>query len=120
MAAWLCSWLSEGAHSVTAAHVYCADHQTFEEAQGHGHDHDGDRQAPTGVDPSNASSAPDDHEACAFFDGVPPLATRLETFVAVHAVAAHAPPACLAHQAASLPIPLLHLAPKASPPRAFV
>jgi hypothetical protein len=116
LAAW--SWAFIGAlfHGEADQHRYCAEHRTFEEATPEGTV----TARPAGATDhvSDAPAPAERHEACAFAEhGVRGEPDALPTVVVAPAVTPPTPPILLQRHVPP-PIPLLHTAPKSSPPAA--
>lgn len=115
--AWLCGWGTGLAHVVAEAHVYCGEHQQFEEL-GHAdaaepadpHDHGAEARSRDGGDVQG-------HEGCDVLESRP-----LEDGLSTAALFARAETPRTPTLAISPPrarsIKLYRLAPKASPPHA--
>jgi hypothetical protein len=98
-------------HGLGEAHGYCAEHQAFEERGG------GTARAAeqVGVSAPPGAARDDHHEACAFAPATAAPAPLAEQPLALRAPAPRAP-GLPALEAPPLPVAILRLAPKSSPP----
>ena len=112
---WLLTPALAAVHSAIVTHVYCAEHGAFEHAEvPHGDDLPGD--SITGGERADLSGA---HELCGFSDCL--LRTAVEADAPVIALAVASPDplvTVVAHGDDAHVLPVLAVAPKASPPRA--
>ena len=108
---WLATLFGGMVHGVVERHVYCQDHGAFEEQGEAGERHDDN------VVGFAVGGQVSEHQACAFaFLGAKPAVPQPAVSAMRAVVAPTAPLLVVARALPARPVPVLHAAPKTSPP----
>ena len=108
---WLATLFGGMVHGLSEGHVYCPDHSVFEDRSDAGERHDDNV---VGFAPGGELRQ---HHACAFACiGAKPAVPQPDAIAARPAVVATASPVVVARALPARSVPILHTAPKTSPP----